>query len=284
MAARTKEAVKAAPPKQETAVALPRTEEPWEAKLREQARADKAKFASGIQRITVDVDKKGNLTFKANELELGQEIVFAAVETAWSKQFYEAPYQKGQSATPDCYALGAEEQGLSAHPNAPDKQNLQADGTSPCSGCRHNKFFTARVGKGKRCSDKPRLAVILSNDVEGKDEATLRKVGVYQLDIPSASITNFGGFLSTLPDLTPHGNYREALIRARCQMRPGAKGHELKFEYAGTVPPAVMPVILARGPAAYEQMTQPFPVLEQAGAQEEQKPIKGQGAATKGRR
>lgn len=286
MATRTKEKeqIKEPPPKQETALAAPRTEEPWEAKLREQARADKAKFASGIQRITVDVDKKGNLTFKADDNELGQEIVFAAIETAWSKQYYEQPYQKGQSATPDCYALGSEERGLHAHPNAPDKQNLQPDGTSPCDGCRHNKFFTARVGKGKRCSDKPRLAVILNHDVEGKDEASLRKAGVYQLDIPSASITNFGGFLSTLSDLTPHANYREAFIRARCQMRPGAKGHELKFEYAGLVPTSAMPVILARGPAMYEQMTQPFPVLEQAGAAPEQdaKPVKGQSA--RGRR
>jgi hypothetical protein len=288
MAARTKEQaavrVVKAPPK-ETALATPRVEEPWEAKLREQARADKAKFASGIQRITVDVDKKGNLTFKANDNELGQEIIFAALETAHSKQFYEAPYVKGQSATPDCYALGQSDVGLFAHPNSPHKQNLQPDGTSPCDGCQHNRFGTARVGKGKRCSDKPRLAVILAHDVEGKDEATLRKVGVYQLDIPAASIANFGGFLSTLPDLTPHGNYREALIRARCQMRPGAKGHELKFEYAGTVPPSAMPVILARGPAAYEQMTQPFPVLEQdGGAQEEAAPIKGQGQRQKGRR
>ena len=261
-------------------LATPRVEEDWEKKLREQARGDKAKFVSGVPRISVDVDKSGNLTFVADGNEIGQEIVVAGIEVAWSKQYYANPFVKGVSSTPDCYALGAEEKGLFAHPNAPDKQNLQQDGTSPCDGCQHNRFGTARVGRGKMCSDKPRLAVILFHDVEGKDEKAVRKANVYQLDIPSASIGNFSEFLGTLPDLTPHNNFREAFIKVRCQMRPGAKGHELKFEHVGLVPAVAMPVILARGPTAYEQMTQPFPVMEK----EDTKPVKGQEAPKKGRR
>lgn len=268
MAKETKALVKAAP----NPPAIPREEEEWEKKLKEQARADKAKFISGIARITVDTDKRGNLTFKADGNELGQEIVFASIETAWSKQYYKEKYVAGKSATPDCYALGAQEKGLTPHENAPDKQSPQ------CDGCAHNKFFTAEVGRGKRCTDKPRLAVILFHDVEGKDEAAVRKASIYQLDIPSASIGNFGKFLDSLRDLTPHGNFREAFTRARCQMRPGAKGHEVKFEFAGVVPAKAMPVILARGPSAYDQMTQPFPVLEAGAANgEEPKPVKGQG-------
>src|SRR5882724_8233654 len=250
--------------KAETAIAAPRVEEPWEIKLREQARADKAKFVTGVARITVDVDKNGNLTFVADGNHIGQEIVVAGIETAWSKQYYAQPYQKGQSATPDCYALGAEEKGLFAHANSPVKQNLQPDGTSPCDGCQWNRFYTARIGKGKMCSDKPRLAVILFHDIEGKDEKAVRKASVYQLDIPSASIGNFSGYLGTLPDLTPHNNFREAFTKVRVQMRPGAKGHEIKFEFAGLVPAVAMPVILARGQTAYEQITQPFPILEMA--------------------
>ena len=277
MAQRTKEEVRG---RGETAIAHPRVEEDWEKKLREQARGDKAKFVSGVPRISVDVDKGGNLTFVADGNEIGQEVVVAGIEVAWSKQYYAQLYQKGQSATPDCYALGAEEKGLFAHVNSPDKQNLQQDGTSPCDGCQHNRFGTARVGKGKACSDKPRLAVVLFHDVEGKDEKAVRKANVYQLDIPSASIRNFSEFLGTLPDLTPHNNFGEAFIKVRCQMRPGAKGHELKFEHVGLVPAVAMPVILARGPTAYEQMTQPFPVMEK----EDTKPVKGQEAPKKGRR
>jgi hypothetical protein len=270
-------ATKKPPEKKETLPAVPRQEEEWEKRLREQARGDKAKFTSGISRITVDTDKQGNLTFVADGSQIGQEITVASIDTAWSKQFYDAPYVKGQSATPDCYAVGSQEKGLSAHPNSPNKQNLQADGTSPCDGCQHNRFYTARVGNGKRCSDKPRLAVILFHDVEGKDEAAVRKASVYQLDIPSASIGNFSQYLGTLTDLTPHGNFREAFTKVRCQMRPGAKGHEIKFEFAGLVPTAAMPTIIARGQTAYEQMTQPFPVLEmEKDKPQDNKPVKGQ--------
>lgn len=250
--------------------AAPRVEEEWEKRLREQARDDTSKFATGVSRITVSTDKKGNLTFVADGNEIGQEIVFVPIETAWSKQLYLTPYVAGRAATPDCYALGAKERGLVPHPNAPQKQAEQ------CDGCQHNKFGTAEVGRGKRCGDKPRLAVILFHDVEGKDENAVRKASVYQLDIPPASIGNFGEYLVSLRDLTPHANFREAVTRARAQMRPGAKGHEIKFEFEGLVPEKAMPVVLARGPSAYEQMTQPFPVLE---AMEPEKPIKGQEKA-----
>lgn len=261
--------------KPETQIAAPRVEEDWEKQLRAQARDDKSKFTSGVPRITVDVDKSGNLTFVADGNQIGQEIIVASVESAWAKQWYASAYVKGASATPDCYAFGIKEKGLHAHPESPDKQNLQPDGTSPCDGCQHNKFGTARVGKGKACSDKPRLAVILFHDVEGKDEGAIRRATVYQLDIPAASIGNFSQYLSMLVDLTPHGNFREAFTKVRCQMRPGAKGHEIKFEFVGVVPAKAMPALLARGPTAYEQMTQPFPVLE-AAEQVPEKPIKGQ--------
>lgn len=261
-----------APKKQTTALATPRVKEPWEVELENKAREDRATFQSGVPRITVDTGKDGNLTFKADGNDVGQEIVFAVVESAWSKQWYAQAYQKGVSATPDCYAFGHKEKGLVAHPNSPEPQNKQGDGSSPCDGCPHNKFGTASVGKGKACGDKPRLAIIF-----GHDTKEAKRASVYQLDIPAASIRNFNEYLTTLGDLTPHGNVREALTRARAQMRPGAKGHEIKFSFEGVLPGEAVQAILARGTTAYEQLTQPFPVLSEEAAQEPQKPIKGQG-------
>ncbi len=230
------------------------------------------------------------LESKVDDAEIGQEIEVAMIETAWSKQYYEHEYVQGKAATPDCYALGSKEEGLVAHPNCRSPQNKQTDGTSPCGmpgrdgSCPHNQFRTARIGKGKRCTDKPRVMVALQHDVVGKDSETIKKVSCYQLDIPAASIGNFGDYLTSLNDLTPHANFREALTRVRCQMRPGAKGHELKFEFVDLVPRQVMPWIISRGPLALQQMTQPFPDLGADGQeQKDQKPVKGQGAP-KGRR
>lgn len=249
-----------------TKLALPRVKEPWEEQLEALAKEDRSTFQSGVPRITVGVDKNGTLSFKADGNDVGQEITFATVDSAWCKQWYGKPYVPGQSATPDCYAFGHREKGLVPHANVPEKQS------DACDGCQHNKFGTANVGRGKACGDKPRLAVIF-----GHDTKEAKRASMYQLDIPAASIRNYNEYLTTLGDLSPHGNVRECLTKARAQMRPGAKGHEIKFFFVEVLPEEAVKAILARGATAYEQLTQPFPVLGEEATQAEQKPLKGQG-------
>jgi len=241
----------------------------WEKQLASDAKEDRATFQSGVPRITVDTGKDGNLTFKADGNDLGQEIVLAVIETAWSKQYYKEAYVPGKAATPECYALGRKEKGLLPHVNAPLVQSDQ------CDTCQWNKFGTATVGRGKRCTDKPRMLVILGHDTEGD----VRRAATYQVDIPAASIGNFNEYLSGLGDFTRTGNVRECLTRLRAQMRPGAKGHEIKFSFEKLLPGEAVQYILTRRATAYEQLTQPFPKLsEEAAPPVDSKPIKGQKA------
>jgi len=179
------------------------------------------------------------------------------------------------AATPDCYAFGRSEKGLLAHTAAPHRVNLQTDWTSPCDTCHFNKFGTANVGKGKMCKDKPRLMFLLKHDAKDGDSA--KKASCYMVSIPPTSLKSFNDYLGMLGDVTPHGNVREAFTRIKIQVKPGTTYHEFKFEFAGVVPREVMPVIMARGPSAYEQLTQPFPAIEAPAASvPDTKPVKGQ--------
>lgn len=260
----------AVPPKQTEAI----VEQDWEKQLGAQAKNEQATFQSGTPRIQIDSFK-----FKVDGKDVGSELVGVVVEVAWAKEYYDKPYVPGVAATPICYAFGRSEKGLSAHPASPEPVNKQADGTSPCDSCHFNKFGTANVGKGKMCKDKPRLMILLQHDA--KDEATAKKASCYMLSIPPTSLRNISSYLEFIKDATPHANIREAFTKVKVQCKPGTTYYELLFEFAGLVPKTVMPAIIARGPSAYSQLTQPFPSLEAAEVPDT-KAVKGQ--AQKGRR
>lgn len=256
---------------------VPRVEEDWEKQLAADAKADKATFTSGVARITVD-----GMKFVVDGTKTGKnEILVVVVEHAWSKEYYERAWQPGVTSTPECYAFGHSEKGLIAHAAAPDKQNVKDDGTSHCDDCRHNVFGSAVVGRGKRCADKPRLLVVLGHDVEA---STAQKVGTYQLTVPPSSLKGFSQYLGSLGDFTPHGNVREAVTKITVEPLSGKSGHALVFEFDSLVPREAMPVLLKRKEGAYEQLTQPFPNLEEKEAEAPAKPVKGQGSNPKGKR
>ena len=269
--------------KQETKLAEPRVEEPWEAKLRERAKDTKAAFTAGISRVT---HKGSIIKIDGKKLE-ANEIDVVPLGIVWVKEYYEHEYTEGSTDTPACYAFGspddAKEKRLTPFPQVPNKQ------AESCSQCQWDKFMTARKGRGKACGDRPRMLFLLRTDLErhlnGKEvnqetlDKAIAKAPHFQITIPSASIRNMGTFLGSLPDLTPHGDLQEAIVKIGTAPREQG-GHELTFEFLDVVPRPAMPALMKRGDATFGLIAQPFPILAE---KEEVKPVKGQGNIKKGR-
>jgi hypothetical protein len=70
--------------------------------------------------------------------------------------------------------------------NTPNQQNPQ------CDGCPHNVFGSAEVGKGKRCKNQYRLA-LLADDVKDAREADLAF-----LTLPPTSIKPWNDYVNTV--------------------------------------------------------------------------------------
>jgi hypothetical protein len=172
------------------------------------------------------------------------------------------------------------DKGLTPHPAAPDKQ------AESCDTCPHNVFGTAEMGRGKRCSDKRRIAFILAADLAKNGDAetakAIAKAQVYQIEVPPGSLRGFGVFLKALEETTSTGSMQEAIVEVSTEGVPG-KAYTVNFTVLDRVPGEAMPFLLKRAEGIYEQLSQPFPIIEQEDAAP-QTPVKGQAQPAAQRR
>ena len=259
--------------KKDTALVKKATEAlaPWEQEEAQHARDVKSKETLGIPRIQTRGAK-----FSIDGKALGTSLVVLPIAAAKEKSYYVEDFNPAVPATPECYALADDtlaEADMVAHAAARDKQNLQPDGSSPCQGCKHNAFNTAKKGKGKRCKDYRRWLVIspVLDEKTGRynlDAAAVQKAEKRQLSIPPSSLKAYGAYLSSLNDKTRTGSVREMMVKLDIYNLPNG-GHGFTFEPVQGVDSETFQAVRAIGNAAAGTLLQPYPDLgsnEEAGA------------------
>lgn len=256
-------------PKANTKIAVPVQEPDWAKALREKAKQARAVETLGMPRVT----HASSVLMIDGQKVKDNKLLVIPIGIAYAKTYFKGKYVQGASDTPGCYAFGAEsDKGLHPHPQAPDKQ------APDCDTCEHNKFGTAELGRGKRCSDKRRVAFILAADLAKDGEAEVAKAVakalIYQIEVPPGSLRGFGTFLKSLEDATVYGSIQEAVVQISTENVAG-KAYTVNFEFMDRVPAQAMPYLLKRAEGVYEQLSQPFPVIEQED-KAPAKPVKGQ--------
>ena len=114
-------------------------------------------------------------------------VIVVGIAATKSKRFYLAEFNAEQMLPPDCYSSN----GVYPDPQASAKQSAS------CEACEHNRFGTARgTGKGKRCSDHKRVAVLLA------DAAWRTKYPEpLLLDLPPTSVPNLIDYTKKLKSI-----------------------------------------------------------------------------------
>jgi len=251
--------------KDKIATRKPQELAPYEQELMNEARDERAKETLGVPRIT---HRGGVIQIDGKQVQ-GNRLKLAVIDYIFEKTYFEGKFDPTKPATPDCYAFGTEEKSMVAHEAAPHKQNLKPDGTSPCIDCKWNKFNTAEIGRGKRCKDYRRLLVI--SPLLGQDglprNGDLQKAEKRQLQIPPASLKNWGNYLSSLPERTRTGNVREMIMEVSAQPLKNG-GHGLTFEPVAPVSAETLQGIMALRKQSQGVLTQPWPNIETEGAPE----------------
>jgi hypothetical protein len=258
--------------------------EPWETDMQQQASTERSQETQGVPRITTRA-----MVLKVDgKVVEGGKLKLAIVDYVHEKRYTIGDFDPNDTRPPDCYAqarpmpgekTGDTENRMVAHTAAPEKQNLKEDGTSPCRGCRHNAFHTAKVGKGKACKDYRKLLVFsprIGND--GKpvvDEDAVEKGALYQIDVPPSGLKDWGGFLSRIEPMLRTGNIREAIIQVSLESLPNG-GHKPVFDFIGPVARDGLKSIYELGKSRSDLLMQPWPVRKAEEAKEPVKPLKGQ--------
>lgn len=143
---------------------------------------------SGFPQITIE---HGDNFFNLNDEKVDKISGFILLVQK-RKTYYGQAYN-GEVSEPDCYSLGC----VAPEDDAENQQH------PTCSGCPHNEWGSSSSGKGKACSDR-RLIHLLVNGSEQ----------VHELKTSAMSIKNIDGFVSKVVGTKKYYQYVPVEITA----------------------------------------------------------------------
>lgn len=156
---------------------------------------DLAKFASEAS-AKESVGGGSFLSFKSGMLSFGGSAIpgnkldVIVLGDVHENAYYDQPFDADNPVSPACFAFGNDASTMEPHEGAKDPQSAK------CATCKWNAFGSADNGKGKKCRNIRKLAVIAAdqlNDVVGAELAFAK--------IPPTSVTNFSTHTKRVADV-----------------------------------------------------------------------------------
>jgi hypothetical protein len=117
---------------------------------------------------------------------LGKELDVVIADSVFENDYYEGEFDADNPRPPVCFAFGRDPKTMAPHPDSVDPQNAD------CKSCRHNVMGTAIKGKGKRCKNVQRHALITEDMIVSADK--LAKAEVIYLKTPVTSGQGFAKY------------------------------------------------------------------------------------------
>ena len=213
--------------------------------------------------------KAGVLTFDGNPLP-GNRMVVAIIADIMENSYYDSPFQEGVPASPVCFAFAKNEMELEPH-TAVDNDDYFERQNDVCQGCPRNEWGSARVGKGKACSNVMRLSMIPAGTFSEKgsgrnktlefdglidDEEHYRTAEEAFMKIPVMSVKNYSAFVKQIAaDLRrpPHGVFTEVWLE------PDPKSQfKVMFEVVDKIPNDLLKIMMDRHAKAQAAIDFPY--------------------------
>lgn len=188
------------------------------------------------------------------------EVIVLAVLA--ERAMHEKEYDPDERQSPCCYAYArigedGESEEMAPHPEAAKPQN------KTCKGCEWDKFRTALKGKGKRCRESLRLAILPA----GKD---MKKSDIWHARIPITSVSKFKEFAGIV---LGSGRQLHSVV-AELSVTPDPKNFfNVNWRPLRQVDQKDVVMVEAKALAAQATIDFPYPNFD-----EEEQQTKGQGA------
>lgn len=147
---------------------------------------------------------KENITFtgnsikvtKAGKLEMPNgdafdELELVIVDYRYRNQYFSKPFKQGEYSTPDCWAVGVEN-----NLNLAPGKDVPSPVSSSCSECAFNQFKSAANGSGKACQNQFLMGVMLPDLGESEE--------VFLLKASPTAVKQVGGYVLNIIDSYQH--------------------------------------------------------------------------------
>jgi hypothetical protein len=134
--------------------------------------------------------KSGVMSFNGSPVP-GNALDVVVVDSVLENQLYLGKYNPDVVQVPDCFAFGRNEKDMVPHK---DSANPQADS---CAECPHNEWGSADTGKGKKCGNVRRLALIPADALD-KGEEGVKETELTFFKVPVTSSPNWTNYVNTL--------------------------------------------------------------------------------------
>lgn len=155
----------------------------WEEELRALATEESERTPAGSGNW-MKVSRQG---FQHQGASLGRSITAIVVDHVFVNSYYDTPFDEDNPVPPACFAVSAKDKHMAPVESSPSRQS------EGCDGCWANAWKSDDRQKGKACSNKKGLALLIDGDA-GSELAFLM-VGV-------TSTPNFNRYVKKLNDST----------------------------------------------------------------------------------
>lgn len=197
----------------------------------------------------------------------GNQFAAVIMDSVRLNTYYPGAFDASEIVPPTCYAIGRTDAELMPHPDmakAPQFFQPQAD---RCNACPHNQFGTGQNGKGKACTNRRRLIMLLAGTYNQTptgmqmtpymDAAHYETTPLLQMHLPPTSIKGWGEFVRSTAaqyQRPPQGLVTRVYIYAHPKHGKEAIG----FEALGPTPDPWFQTLMNRAQEAAREISQGY--------------------------
>lgn len=199
---------------------------PWKDELASLAKQVAAtEKPSGGKKISTNGGKLsfGGSVFPDNEVDV------VVLGFAFENAYYEGAYDKDNPQPPSCFSIAVAERPESEDEMAPHDNSYEKQ-CKDCLGCEFNKFGSADQGKGKKCKNTRKLALVMADDLDDLAEAEIATLSVSPTNI--AAWKGYVSKLSSALGLPPFGMVTRVKLDGYALSFSPVEGGQIEFDQA----------------------------------------------------
>lgn len=152
----------------------------WDEKMAHYAKEQEDMQAQALGGGNFVQTRGGTFSFKKEPV--GDSMNVVVLESIFENDYYATDFDPDHPQPPVCFAFGKVTKDMVPHPDSSDPQN------DDCKSCRHNVMGTAERGKGKRCKNVQRHAIITEDEAESPESVAKSEVSYIKTPVTSGQL------------------------------------------------------------------------------------------------